>query len=147
MEAILFIGIQASGKSTFYKERFFTTHLRLSLDMLRTRHRLGVLMQACLQTQQRFVIDNTNLETAQRALYIQSAKVAQFKVSGYFFVPDVSRSLTWNSQRIGKERVPDVAILGSIKRLERPSITEGFDTLYKVSLNGNGLFEIEEMQT
>ncbi|MCB9352743.1 MAG: ATP-binding protein, partial [Lewinellaceae bacterium] len=32
MEGILFIGIQASGKSTFYKERFFNSHLRISLD-------------------------------------------------------------------------------------------------------------------
>lgn len=34
MEGILFIGIQASGKSTFYKERFFNSHLRISLDLL-----------------------------------------------------------------------------------------------------------------
>ncbi|MEL6944740.1 MAG: ATP-binding protein, partial [Bacteroidota bacterium] len=36
MQAILFIGIQASGKSTFYKERFFNTHVRISMDLLNT---------------------------------------------------------------------------------------------------------------
>jgi transcriptional regulator with XRE-family HTH domain len=37
VEAIIFVGIQASGKSTFYRERFFDTHLRINLDMLKTR--------------------------------------------------------------------------------------------------------------
>ena len=34
MEAVIFTGIQASGKSTFFKERFFDTHVRINLDML-----------------------------------------------------------------------------------------------------------------
>jgi hypothetical protein len=39
MERILFIGIQVMEKSTFYRERFFRTHVRVNLDMLGTRHR------------------------------------------------------------------------------------------------------------
>ena len=39
VEAVIFVGLQGSGKSTFYRERFFDTHVRLSLDMLKTRHR------------------------------------------------------------------------------------------------------------
>jgi hypothetical protein len=31
MEAVLFIGIQAAGKSTFYRQRFADTHIRLQL--------------------------------------------------------------------------------------------------------------------
>ena len=60
MEALIFVGLQASGKSTFYKERFFTTHLRINLDMLRTRHRERLLIGACLEAKQPFVVDNTN---------------------------------------------------------------------------------------
>jgi len=37
MEAVIFVGLQAAGKSTFYRERFFDTHVRINLDMLRTR--------------------------------------------------------------------------------------------------------------
>lgn len=33
MEAVLFIGMQASGKSTFYRERFFSSHVRINLDI------------------------------------------------------------------------------------------------------------------
>jgi len=40
MEAIIFIGIQATGKSTFYKDNFFKTHIRINLDMLKTRKRV-----------------------------------------------------------------------------------------------------------
>lgn len=28
MEAIIFVGIQGAGKSTFYRDRFFNTHIR-----------------------------------------------------------------------------------------------------------------------
>src|SRR4051794_23667880 len=73
MEAVLFVGLQASGKSTFYRERFFTTHLRINLDMLRTRHREKRLLEVCLETQLRFVVDNTNPTRADRRRYIEPA--------------------------------------------------------------------------
>jgi hypothetical protein len=55
MEATIFSGIQASGKTTFYKERFFKTHIRLSLDLLNTRGKENAFLQTCFETQQRFV--------------------------------------------------------------------------------------------
>jgi predicted kinase len=69
MEMILFIGMQASGKSTFYKERFFDSHVRISMDLLRTRNRERIFIQTCLSTQQRLVVDNTNPTRAERARY------------------------------------------------------------------------------
>ena len=39
MQLIVFIGLQGSGKSTFFGRRFAETHLRLNMDMLKTRHR------------------------------------------------------------------------------------------------------------
>jgi predicted kinase len=36
MEAIILIGIQASGKSTFFQQQFFATHVRINLDSLKT---------------------------------------------------------------------------------------------------------------
>jgi tRNA uridine 5-carbamoylmethylation protein Kti12 len=36
---VLFSGIPGSGKSTFYKEIFYDTHVRVNLDMLKTRNR------------------------------------------------------------------------------------------------------------
>jgi hypothetical protein len=52
MEAVILVGIQAAGKSTFYRERF-ATHVRVSLDLLRTRHREHSLLAWCLGHGQR----------------------------------------------------------------------------------------------
>ncbi len=60
MEAVVFIDIQASGKTTFYKQGFFESHICINLDMLKTRHREAVLLESCLQMKQPFVVDNTN---------------------------------------------------------------------------------------
>jgi predicted kinase len=70
MEAIIFIGIQATGKSTFYQRHYSDTHLRINLDMLKTRHRERTLLHTCLQIKQPFVVDNTNPDREQRREYI-----------------------------------------------------------------------------
>jgi hypothetical protein len=41
MEVVIFAGIPASGKSTFYLQRFFETHIRINPDMLRTQFESG----------------------------------------------------------------------------------------------------------
>jgi hypothetical protein len=68
MEAVIFTGIQASGKTTFYLQHFFRTHLHISLDVLKTRRREQAVLLACLQVGQRFVVDNTSVTAAERAL-------------------------------------------------------------------------------
>lgn len=85
MEAVLLIGLQASGKSTFYQQRFFNTHVRISLDLLKTRNREKLLMQLCLETQQPFVVDNTNPTKEERQRYLEAARAAGFRVVGYYF--------------------------------------------------------------
>jgi predicted kinase len=67
--AIVFCGLQGSGKSTYFARRFADTHVRLNLDMLRTRNREDVLLHACLAVQQPFVADNTNPTPPQRSRY------------------------------------------------------------------------------
>ena len=91
MEAILFVGIQATGKSTYFKQRFFDTHVRINLDMLRTRHREKLLFDACLVAQQSFVVDNTNLTVEDRAHYVGPARSAGFRVVGYYFQSQIRR--------------------------------------------------------
>ena len=143
MEAVLLIGIQGAGKSTFYCRRFFHTHVRLSLDLLRTRRRLTVLFEACLGTGQPLVVDNTNVTAVERARYVLPAKEAGFRVSGYFFEPDPQGSLQRNNLREGNRRVPPAGLLGTLKRLQRPRLEEGFDELYRVGLAESGEFRAE----
>ena len=80
-EAVIFTGVQAAGKSTFYRERFFETHVRINMDMLRTRRRERLLLDACLAGRQPFVVDNTNVLAAERARYIEPARAAGFIVT------------------------------------------------------------------
>ena len=143
MEAILFIGVQGSGKSTFYRERFFTTHVRVNLDMLRTRHRERRLFEVCLETGQPFVIDNTNPTKAERQLYIAAAKSANFRVIGYYFQSNVEDCKRRNEQRESERQVSLAGLLGTYCKLELPNRDEGFDGLFYVKLV-NDRFVVEE---
>ena len=136
MELLLFIGIQASGKSTFYKREFFDTHIRLNLDMLRTRNRERILFEACLDSKTKVIIDNTNATKKKRERYIPRAKERRYKIVGYFFTTGIGSALQRNQNRVTK--VPEIAILGTYKKLEQPSYDEGFDELYDVSIINGG---------
>lgn len=144
MEAVILIGLQASGKSTFYQQRFFATHLRISLDMLRTRHRERVLVRACLDLGQPFVVDNTNPSADERAAYIGPARAAGFRVSGYLLQSQVADCIERNAARSGAARVPAKAIAGTSRRLQRPAYAEGFDALHAVRMDSAGGFIIED---
>ena len=145
MEAVIFVGIQASGKSSFYRARFFDTHLRINLDMLKTRHREQLLLHACIEAKQPFVVDNTNPSVEERARYIELARSGGLRVVGYYFCLQPKEALARNNQRTGKARIPKKGILGTYKRLRVPTAEEGFDELYRVYIDETGYFVVEEM--
>jgi predicted kinase len=144
MEAVIFIGIQGTGKSSFYLTRFFDTHVRINRDMLKTQHRLQLVFGACLNAGQSFVLDNTNITRAVRGEFIARAKAAGFRVVGYYFRSDIASALERNSERLGAARIPDRGVLGTYKQLEMPQLTEGFDTLYYVWIDPAGEFHVEQ---
>jgi predicted kinase len=144
MEAVIFIGIQAAGKSTFYRERFFNTHIRINLDMLRTRHRETQLVQACIAAKQSFVIDNTNPTALERARYIGPAQKAGFEIVGYYFQSKIEACKSRNQARAPGQMVPISGLLSTYGKLEMPTHDEGFERLYYVSIDENGGFSVEE---
>ncbi len=143
MECVLLIGIPASGKSSFYAARFATTHLRLNLDMLRTRHREAEFLATCLRTQQPFVVDNTNVSAVERARFLVPARAAKFRVVGYYLASKVDECLPRNAARLGEARIPDVAVRDMARRLELPNRSEGFDALHYVRM-ADGEFVVED---
>jgi hypothetical protein len=147
MEMILLMGIQATGKSSFYRERFFRTHVRLNLDMLRTRRRENLLVEACLISKTKFVVDDTNLSSWVRAQFIAPAKSAGFQVIGYFFESNVADSVRRNAARPAAQRVPNIAIQCATNRLELPAIAEGFDKLLQVRLVGGNRFTVQKWKS
>jgi predicted kinase len=143
MEAAIFVGIQGSGKTSFYRERFFNTHVRISLDMLRTRHREHILFHACLAAGQPLVIDNTNPLPSDRARYIAEARRAGFRVVAYYFETSLQDAMHRNNQRAGKEKIPAVALARTLKKLQAPALEEGFDAVYGVKIS-SGTFSVTE---
>ena len=142
IEAIIFIGVQASGKSTFYRQRFFDTHVRISLDMLRTRQREQFLFSACLEAKQPFVIDNTNPLPADRARYIERARASGFRVVAYFFLTSLRDAIRRNRQRANKKQVPVPAIVGTFRKLRPPALEEGYDALHTVTVAPEDTFVV-----
>jgi predicted kinase len=112
--------------------------------MLKTKNRLRLLLNACLEAGQPFVLDNTNTTKQVRAEFIAVSKAAGFQVVGYYFRSDIASALARNSKRVGRARIPDVGVLGTYKQLEIPERDEGFDVLYYVQIDPAGKFQIEE---
>jgi len=151
MECVILIGLPASGKSTFFRERFAGTHDHVSKDLLRhnTRpeRRQEQLIGESLASGRSVVIDNTNPSVAVRASLIAAARRHGAEVVGYFFVTEAGDALRRNRAREGRDRVPDVAIFTVRKRLEPPTVAEGFDRLYVVRMNeAERQFDVEAMR-
>ncbi len=144
MEAILFCGIQATGKSTFYRRYFAATHAHISLDVLKTRRRESRASQACLEARQPFVIDNTNPQSSTRMAYIAAAKAANFRVVGYYFQSQLQESLARNAAREPSQIVPLVGVLSTYNQLQIPRWDEGFDALFYVQMEADGSFSIHD---
>ena len=140
MQLIIFTGVQASGKSSFYLLHLYQSHLRINLDMLKTRHRENIIFEACLASKTKIVIDNTNPTRDDRARYIQRAIDAGFEVISYYFQTDLSSTLERNSYRDGKANIPEVGIRATYKKLETPNKTEGFAAMFKIKIVGDGAF-------
>jgi predicted kinase len=144
MQAIIVTGIQASGKSTFYRDRFFYSHLRINLDMLKTRHREKRIFETCLEVGQPFVIDNTNPTLEDRQRYILPAIDCKFKVIGYYFESKIIDSIDRNKNRDASQQIPEKGIRGTHAKLILPSYSEGFSELYYVSILPAGGFAVQE---
>lgn len=144
MEAIVFCGIQGSGKSSFFRDRFFNTHVRLSLDLLGTRNREDVLLHGCLASLQSFVVDNTNVTSKARTRYLQLARAAGFRCVLYYFEASLEDALRRNAERPEPYRVPDIAVRGTIAKLEVPTSAEGFDEAFAVRMV-DGIFTVEKL--
>ena len=145
MEAVILVGVQGAGKSTFYRERFFETHARINLDMLRTRKREERLLAACLDAGQSFVVDNTNPQAGDRAKYIGPARAKGFRVVAYFFDVPLRDAMHRNNQRKPRKKIPAVAVAGTHKKLEPPSKDEGFDQIFRVQVSEEAGFVVKEM--
>ncbi|HEY5618364.1 MAG TPA: ATP-binding protein [Vicinamibacterales bacterium] len=139
VECVILIGLPASGKTTFYHERFAGTHEHVSKDLLRNNRRADrrqeELISQSLSAGRSVVVDNTNASVDVRARLVALARAHGAVVTGYYFPTEPADALRRNRARTGRQRVPDVAVFAIRKRLEPPSLQEGFDRLFTVLLD------------
>lgn len=145
MEVLILCGLPGSGKSTFCLKRLWDTHIRLSMDMLKTRYREKLLFNALIESKQRFVVDNTNPTTEDRARYIVPAKAAGFRVAIYHFDVPFCLAAARNARRQGKACVPEKGMNAIHKAFKAPSWAEGADALYRVLSEDGFQFHIEKL--
>src|SRR5262249_23919528 len=140
MEAVIFVGIQASGKTSFYRRHFADSHAHVSLDVQRTRLREEQQVATCVKEGKSFVIDDTNPLRADRSRYITRAREAGFPVLAYFFCTTLNDAMRRNNLRTGKQKVPVPAIAATIRKLQPPTLDEGFDSIYSVEITSGDAF-------
>ncbi|WP_228376912.1 AAA family ATPase [Chryseobacterium vrystaatense] len=132
---LIFIGIPASGKSSFYKELFFNSHIRISMDLLNTRNKEGKLLRYCFETQSQMVIDNTNVTKEERKKYIELARQNNYEIIGYYFDSHLKDCLERNKNR--KDTISEIGIKTKYKELAKPFYEEGFDHIHTVNMVDN----------
>ncbi len=138
----IIIGVQGSGKSTFYKTQLEKDYVRINLDTLKTRTKEGKLVEECFEKGYSLAIDNTNPTRFDRSRYIPKAKENGYKIIGYYMVANIEECIKRNNRR--KRKVPTKAIWLTSLKLEMPSYDEGFDEIYIVTSSGKG-YKIKEV--
>jgi predicted kinase len=137
-ECVILIGLPAAGKTTFYHQNFAETHRHVSKDLWPhaagrdARQRRAV--SDALADGASVVVDNTNPTIAERAAIIAVARTHGARVVGYFFDVTTRAAVARNAGRSAGQKVPNVAIFTVAKRLEPPTLTEGFDQLFRIQL-------------
>jgi predicted kinase len=130
-ELIIFVGLQAAGKSTYYRTHFAATHVHVSKDLMpnaRSRDaRQLQLIEATLAAGQSVVVDNTNPTPAAREPLIALGRRFGARVVACWFEAVVKDAVARNRMREGKARVPDVALYVTARKLVPPTPEEGFD--------------------
>jgi predicted kinase len=140
MEAVVLCGLQGSGKSTLYRDRFQHTHVHVSLDVVGSRAREAELLRACLDEGRSFAVDNTNPTPTDRRRYVEPARAAGFKLIGYLVEADAGEAFA----RAG---IPPARVAATARALQPPTPEEGFDELWHATAAAGGGWRIEPLLT
>lgn len=146
LELAVLVGLPGAGKTSFFRARLAGTHVHVSKDVIghgrdTGRRQLELAAQA-LRRGQSVAVDNTNPRAADRAPLIALACRTGARVVAYVLQTPAREAAARNRAREGAARVPNVAVFVTAKRLEPPTLAEGFDAVHRVRAEG-GDFTIE----
>lgn len=131
LELIIFVGMQAAGKSTYYAANLAATHVHVSKDLMKNVRdrdaRQQQMIASALQSGRSVAVDNTNPTPLIRAPLLALGRVHGARVIAYFFECVVKDAVARNRLREGKVRVPDVAMYVTARRIVPPTLAEGFN--------------------
>lgn len=137
MEIVIFVGLPGCGKSTYYRRHFSPSHVQISKDLLSPNaakeKQQRRLVEEAIGRGASIVVDNTNPSRQSRAWLIERARLAGYRVRAYYFACPAAVAIERNNTREGKERVPTVAIFTTRKKLEPPTLEEGFDEVVTIT--------------
>lgn len=149
LECVILIGLPGAGKSSLYREKFAGTHLHVSKDLwpnaTKREDRQRKLIEEALASGKSVVIDNVNPTVADRAALIGIARTHGARVIGYFFDVNTRTAVARNAERTGRGKVPNVAIFTAAKRLQLPTRAEGFDQLFRVTIDKERQLDITQL--
>ena len=138
-EMIILVGCPGSGKSKFCK-KYFSNYVRINQDKLKTKQKCIKLCKESLNNQKSVIIDNTNPDKKARKLYIDLAKANKYTINCYLM--NVSKDLGkhmnfYRYKKSGgkKKLVPAIVYNVYFKKLEYPSIDEGFNQINIIEPN------------
>lgn len=135
--AIMFGG-PGSGKSTFVKNQLYKTHLPINVDILWNHHSENLILEGMLNARVNIVIDGVNATLPQRVRYFKKLEGRKYKVIAYVMTTPLEDALVMNKQRSRRQHLPDNIVITNFKRLIPPTLGEGFDEIYHVTINGAG---------
>jgi predicted kinase len=151
LECVILIGLPGSGKSSLYREKFAGTHVHISKDLwpnaTKRDKRQCEMIEHSLRSGKSVVIDNTNPTVADRKKLIEIARRWAARTVGYFFDINTRAAVARNAERSGRGKVPNVAIFTAAKRMEIPTRAEGFDQLFRVTIDPDRSLRVEAWQT
>jgi predicted kinase len=145
---VVLVGLQASGKTTFYRRHLAASHAHVSKDnwpnASRKERRQIRLVGELLGAGRAVAVDNTNPGPEERRPLVDLARAHGAVAIAVCFDSATESSLARNELRRGRARVPEVAIRSVARRLQPPAVHEGFDRRYRVRIAGPDELEVTE---
>jgi len=143
---VVFVGLQGAGKTTCYRCCSAGTHEHVSKDAWpnarhRQRRQLRLIDQA-LGAGRSAVVDNTNSAPEDRLPLVAAARTHGAVAEAVWFPASVGECLARNRRRLGRARVPEVAMFSTGGCA--PSTQEGFDRVQVACMTAARTFELEE---